>query len=290
MSAPGHHDRRRLLLVRDRQPGPRTDAGRPARRAGHREGRRAAPGLPGPPRHERRRLFGHRRGRPRRAELVGADTRQDRRRPVQGRRKTTRRHAVVGSVTMSHRPPFPHLCRAGRRRRRAGPGCGTPEHSAAQDPPAAPPSSGFQSGDCNNVTDADVAKAVGSATFTKVVDSDAGCFWQENTMLGSFGRAWASRRGGIAAATWTPSGPSSSRPGGTLTELSVDGNKGFKASRRQRLQHLRVQGRRRHHLVDPDDESGHAARSVRRSPSSSPSSARNVSTDSAETRGVSFRI
>src|ERR1043165_2644522 len=66
-------------------------------------------------------------------------------------------------------------------------GCGAAQHPAATPNPEASPGSGFQSGDCNNVTDADVAKAVGSSTFTKVVDSDAGCFWQENTMLGSFG-------------------------------------------------------------------------------------------------------
>jgi hypothetical protein len=108
-------------------------------------------------------------------------------------------------------------------------GCGTPQHSAAPNAPAAPPSSGFQSGECNNITDADVAKAVGSATFTKVVDSDAGCFWQENTMLGSFGA-------GMGISTWWYRGSDmdtertlEQQAGRTLTELSVDGNKGFKA-------------------------------------------------------------
>ena len=109
-------------------------------------------------------------------------------------------------------------------------GCGAPEHPVAPDTPAAPPGSGFQSGDCNNVTDADVAKAVGSGTFTKVVDSDAGCFWQENTMLGSFGS-------GMGISTWWYRGSDmdtertlEQQAGRTLTELSVDGNKGFKAS------------------------------------------------------------
>jgi len=109
-------------------------------------------------------------------------------------------------------------------------GCGTPDTPAASDTPAAPPSSGFQSGECNNVTDADVAKAIGSATFTKVVDSDAGCFWQENTMLGSFGA-------GMGISTWWYRGSDmdterelEQRAGRTLTELSIDGNKGFKAS------------------------------------------------------------
>ena len=108
-------------------------------------------------------------------------------------------------------------------------GCGTSEHGAGTETAAAPASSGFQSGECNNVTDADVTKAVGSAMFTKVVDSDAGCFWQENTMLGSFGA-------GMGISTWWYRGSDmdtertlEQQAGRTLTELSVDGNKGFKA-------------------------------------------------------------
>ena len=95
--------------------------------------------------------------------------------------------------------------------------------------PAVPADDGFQSGECNNVTDADIAKAVGSATFTKVVDSDAGCFWQENTMLGSFGA-------GMGISTWWYRGSDmdtertlEQQAGRTLTELSVDDKKGFKA-------------------------------------------------------------
>jgi hypothetical protein len=109
-------------------------------------------------------------------------------------------------------------------------GCGTPQHPAAPDTPADSPSSGFASGECNNVTDADVTKAVGSATFTKVIDSDAGCFWQENTMLGSFGA-------GMGISTWWYRGSDmdterelEQRAGRALTELSIDGNEGFKAS------------------------------------------------------------
>jgi len=108
-------------------------------------------------------------------------------------------------------------------------GCGGPEHSSPTDTPAASAGGGFQSGDCNNVTDADVASAVGSSTFAKVVDSDAGCFWQENTMLGSFGA-------GMGISTWWYRGSDmdtertlEQQAGRTLTELSVDGNKGFKA-------------------------------------------------------------
>ncbi len=65
--------------------------------------------------------------------------------------------------------------------------------------------------------------------FTKVVDSDAGCFWQENTMLGSFGA-------GMGISTWWYRGSDmdtertlEQQAGRTLTELSIDDNKGFKA-------------------------------------------------------------
>ena len=109
-------------------------------------------------------------------------------------------------------------------------GCGSAGKPAATETPAATTTnSGFQSGECNNVTDADIVKAVGSATFTKVVDSEAGCFWQENTMLGSFGA-------GMGISTWWYRGSDmdtertlEQQAGRTLTELSIDGNKGFKA-------------------------------------------------------------
>src|ERR1700760_3869726 len=109
-------------------------------------------------------------------------------------------------------------------------GCGAPDRPAATETPTATTTNtGFQSGECNNVTDADIAKAVGSATFTKVVDSDAGCFWQENTMLGSFGA-------GMGISTWWYRGSDmdtertlEQRAGRALTELSIDGKKGFKA-------------------------------------------------------------
>ena len=110
-------------------------------------------------------------------------------------------------------------------------GCGAPQESDATSTPAVPPQQdGFKSGDCNNITDADITDAVGSATFTKVVVGDAGCFWQENTMLGSFGA-------GMGISTWWYRGSDmdtertlEQRAGRTLTELSLDGNKGFKAS------------------------------------------------------------
>jgi hypothetical protein len=107
--------------------------------------------------------------------------------------------------------------------------CGQSDRPSATNAPETPAGSGFDSGDCNNVTDADVTAAVGSSTFTKVVDTEAGCFWQENTMLGSFGA-------GMGISTWWYRGSDmdtertlEQQAGRTLTELSVDGNKGFKA-------------------------------------------------------------
>lgn len=109
-------------------------------------------------------------------------------------------------------------------------GCGSSEEQSA--PPtsqAPPPGSGFRNADCNGVTDADVTKAVGSSMFTKAVVSDAGCFWQENTVLGTFGQ-------GMGISTWWYRGSDmdterslEQQAGRTLTELSIDGNKGFKA-------------------------------------------------------------
>ena len=108
-------------------------------------------------------------------------------------------------------------------------GCGSSDQEAATTSPVPPPGDGFRSADCNGVTDADVTKAVGSSMFTKAVVSDAGCFWQENTVLGSFGQ-------GRGISTWWYRGSDmdterslEQQAGRTLTELSIDGNKGFKA-------------------------------------------------------------
>jgi Protein of unknown function (DUF3558) len=108
-------------------------------------------------------------------------------------------------------------------------GCG----SSAQAPepgPSAAAGGGFHSGDCNLVTDAEVNKAVGSGTFTKVVTGDAGCFWQENSLLGSFGA-------GMGISTWWYRGSDmdterslEQEAGRKVTELSLHDNKGFKAS------------------------------------------------------------
>ncbi|MDT5236229.1 MAG: hypothetical protein QOF47_2216 [Mycobacterium sp.] len=109
-------------------------------------------------------------------------------------------------------------------------GCGPSDRPATPTSPAPPPpGGGFRSADCNGITDADVNKAVGSSMFTKAVVSDAGCFWQENTMLGTFGA-------GMGISTWWYRGSDmdterslEQQAGRTLTELSIDGNKGFKA-------------------------------------------------------------
>jgi len=108
-------------------------------------------------------------------------------------------------------------------------GCGPSDQPPTPTSQVPPPGDGFRSADCNGVTDADVNKAVGSSMFTKAVVSDAGCFWQENTVLGSFGA-------GMGISTWWYRGSDMDTErsleqlaGRTLTELSIDGNKGFKA-------------------------------------------------------------
>jgi hypothetical protein len=109
-------------------------------------------------------------------------------------------------------------------------GCGSSDQPVTPATPGPPAGGGFQSGDCNKITDADVNKAVGTAMFTKAVVSDAGCFWQENMLLGSFGA-------GMGISTWWYRGSDMDTErsleqlaGRALTELSIDGNKGFKAS------------------------------------------------------------
>lgn len=92
------------------------------------------------------------------------------------------------------------------------------------------PDGSFNPTECNGVTDDDVATAVGSSTlFTRVVVNEAGCFWQENTAIGSFGV-------GMGISTWWYRGSDldverslEQKVGRTLIELEVNGNKGFKA-------------------------------------------------------------
>ncbi|WP_369816595.1 DUF3558 domain-containing protein [Mycobacterium sp. E740] len=108
-------------------------------------------------------------------------------------------------------------------------GCG----SSGEAPPLAPPTTtaggGFRSVDCNGIADGDITAAVGSAQYTKAVVSDAGCFWQENSVFGTVGA-------GMGISTWWYRGSDmdterslEQQAGRMLTELSVDGNKGFKA-------------------------------------------------------------
>ncbi len=105
-------------------------------------------------------------------------------------------------------------------------GCGAAPPNAAE---PATPTSGFRAADCGGVTDADVTKAVGRVLFTRVVVSDAGCFWQEQTAIGDFGA-------GMGISTWWYRGSDleterrlERKAGRTLTELSLGGNQGFRA-------------------------------------------------------------
>ena len=106
-------------------------------------------------------------------------------------------------------------------------GCGEPE-AAVPDPVPSGPVPRFEVDACGGVTDADIAAVVGRTPYTKVVDNDAGCFWQEDTMMGSFGV-------GMGISTWWYRGSDldlertlERNAGRTLVELTVNGNKGFK--------------------------------------------------------------
>lgn len=100
-------------------------------------------------------------------------------------------------------------------------------------PKPAPPAAivgGFHSGDCNLVSDDEVNAATGKGRFTKVVVNDEGCFWQEDSMIGSFGA-------GMGISTWWYRGSAveteralEKNAGRKLTELSLNGNSGFQAS------------------------------------------------------------
>lgn len=107
-------------------------------------------------------------------------------------------------------------------------GCGS-AGDAAPAPAPTGTAGHFRDVDCNGIGDTDITAAVGSAQFTKAVVSDAGCFWQENTVFGTVGA-------GMGISTWWYRGSDmdterslEQQAGRTLTELSVDGNKGFKA-------------------------------------------------------------
>jgi hypothetical protein len=107
-------------------------------------------------------------------------------------------------------------------------GCGHADQPASPTPAA--PAPGFRIVECNGVTDADVAAAISSPPFKKVVSTDVGCFWQESTAIGTAGM-------GMGISTWWYRGSDmdverslEQRAGRALTELAVNGNKGFKAS------------------------------------------------------------
>jgi hypothetical protein len=111
-----------------------------------------------------------------------------------------------------------------------GAGCGSSPEPAVTSSAKPVAAGGFHSGDCNLVTEDEVKKAVhSSVAFNKVVDSDAGCFWQEDSMLGSVGA-------GMGISTWWYRGSDmdtermlEQQAGRTITELELSGNKGFKA-------------------------------------------------------------
>lgn len=110
-------------------------------------------------------------------------------------------------------------------------GCGAVGEQARPSTPAptGAEKSGFRGSDCNGITDADITAAAGKAMFGAAVVSDVGCFWQENTLIGSFGA-------GMGISTWWYRGSDmdterglEQQAGRTLVELAVDGNQGFKA-------------------------------------------------------------
>lgn len=106
-------------------------------------------------------------------------------------------------------------------------GCASPQPAP---PPPSPTAEAFRSGDCNLVSDDDVNATVGSGRFTKVVVGDAGCFWQEDSTIGSFGT-------GMGISTWWYRGSDldaertlERKAGREITEVSLAGNSGFEAS------------------------------------------------------------
>ena len=109
-------------------------------------------------------------------------------------------------------------------------GCGSTDEPGQPVGGTAPSVAGFQSVDCNGITDADVDAAAGSALFEPAVVSDAGCFWQEDTGIAGLGA-------GMGISTWWYRGSDMGTEreieqlaGRTLTELVIDGKKGFRAS------------------------------------------------------------
>jgi len=97
-------------------------------------------------------------------------------------------------------------------------------------PPHAANLRGFHSGPCNFVSDDEVSAVAGAGRFTKTVDNDVGCFWQENSTIGGFGE-------GMGISTWWYRGSDMDterelerKAGRRLANLSLNGNSGFEAS------------------------------------------------------------
>lgn len=108
-------------------------------------------------------------------------------------------------------------------------GCGAPDEPDPPTPTTVASGDGFESADCNGVTDADIARAAGPGLFSAAVVSDVGCFWQEDTMIEDFGA-------GMGITTWWYRGSDMDTEreleqlaGRTLTDWSIDENEGFKA-------------------------------------------------------------
>src|ERR1700760_4197573 len=125
-------------------------------------------------------MLGHRSGGLRRAVVVGAVP-ATRRRPLFGGAETPDGDAVLGHVmasTSGARLLVLAICGL------ALVGCGQGDVPAATNPSVpALPAAGFRSVECNGVTDADVAAAIKKPSYAKVVSTDVGCFWQENTAI-----------------------------------------------------------------------------------------------------------
>ncbi|WP_409365944.1 DUF3558 domain-containing protein, partial [Mycolicibacterium canariasense] len=88
----------------------------------------------------------------------------------------------------------------------------------------------FDSGECNLVTDTDVTRLAGPDQFAQVLVSDAGCFWQENSLIDTIGA-------GMGISTWWYRGSSIDTElgverlaGRSVTEVTIGGRKGFQAS------------------------------------------------------------
>jgi hypothetical protein len=107
-------------------------------------------------------------------------------------------------------------------------GCANRPTTPASSPTTSP--AGFRSGVCNLVSDDEISAVGGSGRYSKVLVNEAGCFWQENTMIGTVGA-------GMGISTWWYRGSDldverglERKAGRQLKELSLNGNSGFQAA------------------------------------------------------------